>query len=126
MTTRTWTIIAALMTALGLALLMSACFNPNPQPLGLTPVPTLAPAATLTLAPALQGAASAAAAGTPAAPGKGDAALGVPIYEQHCASCHGIQGEGGIGPALRNNQNIQAGDDQAVFTTIANGRPGTQ
>jgi len=50
----------------------------------------------------------------------------VPVYEQHCTSCHGIQGEGGIGPTLRNNQFVQTGGDQAVFTTIANGRPGTQ
>ncbi len=124
MTTRTWTIIAALITVLGLALLVSACLSPNPQPLGLTPVPTLAPAATLTLAPALQGVAP--AAGTPAPLGKGDAAQGVPVYEQHCTSCHGIQGEGGIGPTLRNNQFVQTAGDQAVFTTVANGRLGTQ
>jgi mono/diheme cytochrome c family protein len=62
----------------------------------------------------------------PAPLGKGDAALGVPIYEQHCTSCHGIQGEGGIGPTLRNNQFVQTGGDQAVFATIVNGRPGTQ
>jgi mono/diheme cytochrome c family protein len=122
MATRILTIIAAL----ALALLVSACLSPNPQPSGLTPVPTLAPAATLTLAPALQGAAPAAAAGTPAPIGKGDAALGVPIYEQHCTSCHGIQGEGGVGPALRNSQYIQTAGDQAIFTTITGGRPGTQ
>ena len=51
MATRILTIIAVL----ALALLVSACLSPNPQPSGLTPVPTLAPAATLTLAPAIQG-----------------------------------------------------------------------
>jgi mono/diheme cytochrome c family protein len=121
MATRIVIIIAA---ALGLALLVSACLSPNPQPAGLTPVPTLAPAATLTLAPAIQGGAAAVAAS--AAAGKGDAALGVPVFEQHCTSCHGIEGQGGIGPALRNNQFIQTGGDQAIFTTIANGRPGTK
>jgi mono/diheme cytochrome c family protein len=120
MATRILTIIAVL----ALALLVSACLSPNPQPSGLTPVPTLAPAATLTLAPAIQGGAAAAAA--PSAAGKGDAALGVPIYEQHCTSCHGIEGQGGIGPTLRNNQFIQTGGDQGIFTTIANGRPGTK
>jgi mono/diheme cytochrome c family protein len=119
MATRILTIIAVL----ALALLVSACLSPNPQPSGLTPVPTLAPAATLTLAPAIQGGAAAAA---PSAAGKGDAALGVPIYEQHCTSCHGIEGQGGIGPTLRNNQFIQTGGDQGIFTTIANGRPGTK
>jgi mono/diheme cytochrome c family protein len=121
MATRIVIIIAA---ALALALLVSACLSPNPQPAGLTPVPTLAPAATLTLVPAIQGGAAAVAAS--AAAGKGDAALGVPVFEQHCTSCHGIEGQGGIGPALRNNQFIQTGGDQAIFTTIANGRPGTK
>jgi mono/diheme cytochrome c family protein len=116
--------ILAIIAALALALLVSACLSPNPQPSGLTPVPTLAPAATLTLVPAIQGGAAAAAA--PAAGGKGDAALGVPIFEQHCSACHGIEGQGGIGPTLRNNQFIQTGGDQAIFTTVANGRPGTQ
>jgi mono/diheme cytochrome c family protein len=116
--------ILAIIAALALALLVSACLSPNPQPSGLTPVPTLAPAATLTLVPAIQGGAAAAAA--PAAAGKGDAALGVPIYEQHCTSCHGIEGQGVDAPVLRNNQFIQTGGDQAIFTTIANGRPGTK
>ena len=35
---------------------MSLACNPNPQPEALTPIPTLAPAAELTLIPSLEGA----------------------------------------------------------------------
>ena len=38
-----------------LVLILTLSCNPNPQPEGLTPIPTLAPAATLTLIPSLEG-----------------------------------------------------------------------
>jgi mono/diheme cytochrome c family protein len=103
-----------------LAAILVAC-NPNPQPQALTPIPTLAPAAAATLVPALQ---EPGAGGAPGG-GQADAAQGAQIFQQNCSACHGAQGEGGIGPALRNSQYIQTAGDQAITETIANGRTGT-
>jgi mono/diheme cytochrome c family protein len=47
------------------------------------------------------------------------------LFAIACASCHGAQGEGGVGPAL-NTQEIQDKyDDQALFDTISNGHTAT-
>jgi mono/diheme cytochrome c family protein len=110
--------------ALTFALLMGAC-NPNPQPQGLTPIPTLAAAETVTLVPALQPVA--AVVGLPA-PGMGvsNEALGAPTYMLHCPVCHGVQGEGTDVPPLRNSQFVQTAGDAAVVTAIADGRPNTE
>jgi mono/diheme cytochrome c family protein len=105
-----------------LGVISSACSSPNPQPAALTPVPTLAPAATPTLITALQVAAGGAA--VPPAGAPGDPALGAPIFLQNCSPCHGRDGEGANAPTLRNDLFIQSGG-QGVFQTIANGRPGT-
>lgn len=123
MSTRNWIIIV---TALSLGLWVSACGSPNPQPAGLTPIPTLAPAETPTLAPALQGPAG--VSGTPVSgvPGQGDAALGAPIYLERCSPCHGVEGQGVDAPRLRNSAYVQTAGDQAVFRTIAGGRPDTE
>jgi len=123
MSIQRWIIVAATLT---LALFLGACMSPNPQPPGLTPVPSLAPAATTTFVPALAAASSGAGASAPAAAGGVDGALGAPLYLQHCSTCHGLRAEGLVGPALRNNSFIQTAGDQAIFATIANGRPGTQ
>jgi mono/diheme cytochrome c family protein len=122
MSKRTWII---LLSAICLILFLGAC-SPNPQPIGVTPVPSLAPGATLTLNPAIQGGIS---AGSQAS-GPGDPAAGAAIFLQHCTPCHGTQGEGastsvGKGPALRNNAFIAGGNLQSVIDTITNGRPGT-
>ncbi len=122
MSKRTWII---LLGAICLILFLGAC-SPNPQPLGVTPVPSLAPGATLTLNPAIQGGISAGAQ----ASGPGDPAAGAAIFLQHCTPCHGTQGEGadtaiGKGPALRNNAFIASANLQAEIDTISNGRPGT-
>jgi mono/diheme cytochrome c family protein len=101
------------------AALLSAC-NPNPQPAGLTPIPTLAAGATPTLLTALQAGASASVAAGPA-----DAAVGAAVYLENCTPCHGLQAEGVSGPALRNNRLIKAGSDQAVASVISQGRAGT-
>jgi mono/diheme cytochrome c family protein len=58
--------------ALLLVLLLTVSCNPNPQPEGLTPIPTLAPAATLTLIPSLE---------EPAAPSGGVVASPAPTAE---------------------------------------------
>ena len=116
MSTRSWIIL--LVSLLFIASL-AACY-PNPQPPGLTPVPSLAPAATLTLMPAIQGGVSAnlAAAGSP------EPGVGAALYMLHCTHCHGVNGEGGVGPALRNSDFLKAGGP-GVLATISNGRPGS-
>jgi mono/diheme cytochrome c family protein len=119
MSTRNRILVVA---AFELGLLVSACSSPNPQPVGLTPIPTLSPGATPTLVAALE----AAAAPVSAAGGKADPALGAPIYLQNCSVCHGVAGQGVSAPALRNSQFIRTGDDQAIIATVANGRPGTK
>ncbi|MDR3576803.1 MAG: c-type cytochrome [Anaerolineaceae bacterium] len=117
MSTRSWIIL--LVTFLFIVIL-AACY-PNPQPPGLTPVPSLAPAATLTLLPAIQGGVSSSG---PQAVGSPDPAEGVAIYMLHCSQCHGVNGEGGVGLPLRNSAFVKAGG-QSIIDTISNGRPGS-
>ena len=110
-----------------LMLLLSACGSPNPQPIGATPIPTLASAGTApTLVPALQ--VSGLSTGSAQAVGTGnvDAAAGATIFLKNCTMCHGIEGQGVDSPALRNNKFIQTGAAQDIFDTIAQGRPGTE
>jgi mono/diheme cytochrome c family protein len=125
--------------ALGLGLLIAGCY-PDPEPPGLTPIPTLSLAPTLAPAqvafgptaasqpaPTAQGTASAAptAQGSASAAPQGNSQAGMALFAQNCTPCHGVDAGGGIGPALRDNKFIQGGTDQQVFQTIANGRPGT-
>lgn len=117
---RYWITIIA---ALSLMVILGACGTPNPQPAGLTPIPTLAPPGKVVLLPAISGAG---APPTTGGGGQANPARGAPIYLQNCSVCHGNQGQGGDGPTLRNNQFVQSGSDQAVYTTVANGRPGTK
>lgn len=109
----------------GLALLLglTGC-NTNPQPEALTPIPSLAGASTPTLISVLPTSLSSAAQTTPAS-GQ-EAALGAAIYQSHCSTCHGVQGEGVDGPALRNSQYVRTAGYQEVFDTIANGRAETE
>ncbi len=116
MSTRSWII---LLVSFLLIVSVAACY-PNPQPPGLTPVPSLAPAATLTLLPAIQGGISSG----PAEAGSPEPAYGAAIYMLHCTQCHGVNGEGRVGPALRNNVFVKAGGP-GVLDTISNGRPGS-
>lgn len=122
MSTQNWIVIVA---AVWLVLLLGAC-NPNPQPEGLTPIPTLAPAETPTLIPALQVSPEVASAPEPIVAGQTDAALGAPIYLNNCTPCHGVEGQGVDAPPLRNSQYVQTAGDQDVFATIAGGRPNTE
>jgi mono/diheme cytochrome c family protein len=105
-------------TVLLFGLLFAAC-TPNQQPTGLTPIPSLAPRATETLAPALQSAGG--ILPVAAGPGKGDAALGSAIYMKYCAGCHGNNGQGVTGPELLGDQFLATSDDSALFTKIALG-----
>jgi mono/diheme cytochrome c family protein len=120
MATRAWIIIIALLM---LASLLNACDSPNPQPIGLTPIPTLAPGATPTLVPAVLSQVDLSST-TPGAAGTPDAALGAAVFFEHCTLCHGINGQGAEAPALRNNTFVQTGGTK-VFQTVANGRVGT-
>jgi mono/diheme cytochrome c family protein len=124
MQTRKLALIILSLTTVGL--LLSACGSPNPQPAALTPIPTLAPGVTLTLAPALQGSLQGSAGNAAPASGEGVAAEGAATYLQNCSPCHGDQGQGIDAPALRNNQYVQSGDSQDIFNTVANGRPDTE
>jgi len=73
-------------------------------------------------------------------PVKGDATAGKQIYEKNCASCHGMQGQGGegtgvtfsrprnqpiIAPALNNPGFLAAASDQMMKHTLMKGRKGT-
>jgi len=47
------------------------------------------------------------------------------LYAIACASCHGAQGEGDVGPALNTQEFQDKYDDQALFNTISNGHTAT-
>jgi mono/diheme cytochrome c family protein len=132
MLTRTW-MIASVLLVLGL-LLVAGC-NPNPQPEGLTPIPTLAPAEPVSLLPELQTPQQASSeqpeAGAPeeTAPaepgGSGDAASGEEVYKANCLPCHGPDAAGGpVGPTLVEGEVVGLSDDQ-YREVIGDGREGT-
>ncbi len=50
---------------------------------------------------------------------------GAGLYALHCAVCHGGEGEGGSGPALRENAYVRSQTDQELADLILAGRPGT-
>jgi cytochrome c55X len=110
--------------ALLLVLILTLACNPNPQPEGQTPIPTMAPAATLN--PSLEG--SPAPGGetqASPAPAGGNADNGAAIFAQDCAGCHGDNAQGGgVGPTLVSAE-MKAQSDDFFRQTILNGRPGT-
>ena len=55
----------------------------------------------------------------------GDAELGAAVYKDHCAECHGAQGEGVTGTALGNLGMLAFTPDEFLKYAIANGRDGT-
>lgn len=81
---------------------------------------------TLRLAPGGEtGGEAAAATGQPATDAKADQAT-LFLYVRHCATCHGMKGEGRDDrPALVNNEFVQSSDDQAIAAVILNGRANT-
>jgi cytochrome c oxidase cbb3-type subunit 3 len=46
---------------------------------------------------------------------------GKSLYQTRCASCHGAEGQGGIGPNLTDNYWIHGGKPAQVLATITNG-----
>ena len=51
---------------------------------------------------------------------------GESLFAQNCASCHGIEGEGGIAPALNAKQFLEAAVDEQISALISVGVPGSQ
>lgn len=48
------------------------------------------------------------------------------IYNEQCASCHGTNGEGGIGTTLNNKTLLQTTHDDIFFSIIRSGVPSTE
>jgi mono/diheme cytochrome c family protein len=103
-----------------LGLLAAGCY-PDPSPPNLTPIPTLAPPVILTPV----GAAAVIPTAAPRQPGQGNAQDGQALFAANCAACHGAEAQGGVGPALKNNQFIKTAGNDKIFQTIADGRTGT-
>jgi mono/diheme cytochrome c family protein len=55
----------------------------------------------------------------------GDPSEGVTAYSASCAPCHGIQGEGGVGPPLQDNAFILSQNNAVLVQFLREGRPGT-
>lgn len=49
---------------------------------------------------------------------------GTRLYERHCSACHGLNGQGGVGIPLALPSFQAAVEDDFLFTTIREGRPG--
>ena len=54
------------------------------------------------------------------------AAEGENVWSFNCASCHGLNGEGGTGPALNSEQFLQSATDEQIQLLVSVGIPGTQ
>ncbi len=54
------------------------------------------------------------------------AETGQTLWGFNCSSCHGLNGEGGVGPALNSQQFLQAATDEQTEQIIAVGVPGSQ
>ena len=54
------------------------------------------------------------------------AEAGEQLWSFNCASCHGLNGEGTIGPALNAEQFLQSSTDEQTRLLIAVGVPGSQ
>ncbi len=50
---------------------------------------------------------------------------GQKLFADNCATCHGKNGEGDIGPALNSRKFLQTADDSVIFGLIGSGVPGT-
>lgn len=59
-------------------------------------------------------------------PVEGDVKLGRTVYEEHCALCHGANGEGALGPAVGNPSMLALTTDAFLRYAIENGRDGTK
>jgi len=105
-----------------LTLFLEACAAPRSLPAGPTPIPTLIPAtepvSSLGATPAPSFAILSYPARLPSA------ALGQPLYQTHCARCHGVDGKGVV-PGARNfnDWDYMRGESPAYFyASVAQGR----
>jgi mono/diheme cytochrome c family protein len=48
------------------------------------------------------------------------------VWQFNCSQCHGLAGEGVIGPALNSKQFLQSANDEQARTLVAVGVPGSQ
>jgi mono/diheme cytochrome c family protein len=122
MSMRSWIVGPTFML---LGLLLVAC-NPNPQPKGLTEIPTLAPGQTVTSVVVLQGSGETAGSPAPVATGQASAALGAAIYQGNCSPCHGTEGQGVDAPALRASGYVRTASNQDLLKTISDGSSSTE
>jgi cbb3-type cytochrome c oxidase subunit III len=51
--------------------------------------------------------------------------IGKTLWRAHCESCHGSQGEGGIGACIQSQSFLATVDDSFLYRAIVEGRPGT-
>ncbi|NOH12718.1 MAG: c-type cytochrome [Chloroflexi bacterium] len=51
---------------------------------------------------------------------------GQDFYEEQCGACHGVEGEGGLGPALNDRQLLKNTLNDVFFSVIRSGVPNTQ
>lgn len=51
---------------------------------------------------------------------------GESIWAVNCSACHGVNGEGGVGPALNSQQFMQSATNEQMTGLVAVGVPGTQ
>ena len=56
---------------------------------------------------------------------QGQPARGSELYKMYCIGCHGSEGQGQTGPALRNPAFLSAVTDGFLQATLVRGRPGT-
>jgi mono/diheme cytochrome c family protein len=107
---------------LGLTMVMSACATPGGLPAGPTPIPTLIPA---TEPSNLQSATAPPEYTVQSYPARlPSAELGEPLYQTHCASCHGEDGNGVV-PGARNfgDLDYMRGETPASFyAAVTEGR----
>lgn len=56
---------------------------------------------------------------------RADIAAGASTFRSHCSPCHGLNGEGGLGPNLASGHFYHGSTDRDLLTNISNGIPGT-
>ncbi len=54
-----------------------------------------------------------------------DPARGARLYRLHCSECHGLEGQGGLGPDLTRGAYRFGSSEAALYRTISKGIPGT-
>jgi len=57
---------------------------------------------------------------------QGDPAAGLAVYEQHCNTCHGAQGQGATAISIANPWFLELASDGFLLHAINEGRPGTE